>query len=160
MMPDSRTEYGPWVAVVNHGRWIAECPRPRCQNALGVDPGTDALICQTAAGDGCGYAARVEWPQDAAAIITELVLRPVHADRNWAPAGHRQTHHSLTVGGRVVAEAHPNGQTVADLRAENRELEAKPRAATGKDELVVKANDALAALGFAFDPDTEKLRRL
>lgn len=160
MTASSATEHGPWVAVVNHGRWIAECPRPRCGNAFGITPGTDGLLCATPQGDGCGYAGRVEWPKDAAAIITELLNRPVAADRNWAPAGHRQTRHSLTPGGRVVAEAHPEGQTVADLRAENREIEALPPRATQKDELVVTANAALASLGFSFDPDTEQLRRL
>jgi hypothetical protein len=159
-MAGSRTEHGPWVAVVNWGRWVGECPRPGCSYAFQLTPGQEAQVCMTPDGDGCKYMAPVEWPSDAAAIVAELALRPIEKDRNWAPSGHRQTFHSQTPSGRVVADAHPKGQTLADLRAENRELEAKPPPATGKDELVVKANDALAALGFAFDPDTEKLRRI
>jgi hypothetical protein len=105
--------------------------------------------------------AAVQWPQDASAITAELDVRPVEKTRNWAPAGHRQTFHSITPGGRVVAEAHPEGQEVADLRAENREIEAHPPRATPDDELVVKANAALADLGFAYDPENPgQLRRL
>lgn len=160
MMAASRTDHGPWVAVMNWGRWIAECPRPECSYAFQLAPDQEAQVCMTPEGDGCKYMAPVLWPRDASAISAELALRPVEKNRNWAPVGHRQTFHSQTPAGRVVAEAHPKGQTVADLRAENRELEANPLPATGRDELVVKANDALAGLGFSFDPDTQQLRRL
>lgn len=153
-------EHGPWVAHVNHGRWLAECPRPRCGWAFGLDPGQGGQICQTPDGGGCGYAGTVQWPADAAAIDTELALRPVEADRNWAPAGHAQTYRSRTPDGRVVAEVFPQGETVADLRRENAEIEAPPPA-SDRDEVIAKANAALADLGFTYDPNEPgHLRRL
>lgn len=147
-------EHGPWVAHINWGRIVAECPRPRCSWAYPLKPGQDAQVCQTENGDGCRYAGTVEWDRDFAAILTELQLRPVEADRNWAPKGHPQTYQSRTPDGRFIADVHPGGETLADIRAENAEIEALPPVATPRDEVVDKANAALADLGLRFDPDS------
>ncbi len=154
-------EHGPWIAHINHGRWVAECPRPRCGWAYLLKPDQGGQICQTEQGDGCRYAGTVRWPGDAAAISTELALRPVEADRNWAPAGHPQTFRSRTPDGRVVAEVFPRGETVADLRRENGTIEALPPEPTTRDETIERANAALADLGFVYDPaEPGHLRRL
>lgn len=154
-------EHGPWIAVVNHGRIIARCPRPRCTWAFGLEPGQDAQVCLVPGQGGCGYMGTVQWHEDMSGIVTELAVRPVEADRNWAPAGHPQTHQSLTPGGEVVAAAFPKGQTLADIKRENAEIEALPPEPAGRDETVERANAVLADLGFAFDPDNPgTLRRL
>ena len=122
---------------------------------------TCALPIWTKQGDGCGYAAPVEWPKDAAAITTELGNRPIDQDRNWAPAGHRQAANSKTPSGRIVSDAYPRGQTVADLRAENRELEMMPPPASDPEDVLVRANAILAEMGMELDPDDfNKLRRI
>lgn len=152
-------EFGPWVAVINWGRWLGECPRPRCSNAVPLEPGQGVSLC--IGEDGCGYAAPVEWPAAAAELTAELQNRPIKADRNWAPKGHRQTYQSKTPNGRVVAEAFPNGQTLADLQAENRELETLPPAASDPEDVMVRANAVLAEMGFQLDPgQPDRLRRI
>jgi hypothetical protein len=160
-MTTPAAQHGPWVAVINWGRWVVECPRPRCSYAYAVTPGQEARVCQTNDGEGCGYMAPIEWPREAAALTVALADRPVEQDRNWAPAGHPQTFRSITPGGQVVALAFPEGQGLKDIRAENRELEMLPPKVTPRDEVVEKANAALAELGFAYNPDNPgQLRRL
>lgn len=112
------------VAYVNHGRWVADCPA-ECNSAMIVTPGQTSFVCgmwiDTDEGrrfvGGCATTAELVWPPDPAGITSALASRP-EPRRNWAPAGHRQTLASRTPDGRVVAEAFPRGQTVADLRAE------------------------------------------
>jgi hypothetical protein len=150
-------EHGPWVAVVNWGRWVTECPRPGCSYAYSVDPGQDGWVCQTTDGDGCGYMARVEWPQDAATIAAVLTERPLEKTRNWAPVGHRQTQHSRTIDGRIIAEAYPEGQDVSDLMAESRAAGDLP---SPTPDLRQQAAAAMAALGLEFDPATGLVKGL
>lgn len=97
------------VAVLNAGRWLAECPREYCGNALALDPGQATFHC--AGMGGCQLVTEVLWPPDAEQIWAVLLQRPVPGTRNWAPAGHRQ---ALMCG-------FPLGQTVDDLITENRE---------------------------------------
>jgi hypothetical protein len=100
------TEYA--RAYVNHGRWIADCPRPYCGNAEALQPGAEqAFVCTN-----CHLLARIEWPPDAEAIWAALEVRPVPQTRNWFPADHEL----------AVRAGCPHGQTVADLEAETREF--------------------------------------
>lgn len=89
-------------AYVNHGRWIADCERPHCSNAVQLQPGQSAFECGP---NGCGFVAGVDWPPNAAAIWDVLNLRPVPQTRNWFPASHELA---------LRANA-PHGQTVTEL---------------------------------------------
>lgn len=107
------TEGGGWVLVdqraqayVHRGMWIADCTRPYCGNAMRLDPKQTLFHCSE-----CKNIVEIVWPADADAITDVLARRPVPQTRNWAPAGHRQ----------AVACGFTDGQTVADLAAENRE---------------------------------------
>lgn len=93
-------------AYVNHGRWIADCSRPHCGNALKLEPKQVRIHCSGEGG--CNLISEVEWPRDVDEIDRALAERPVPTTRNWAPAGHRQS----------VAVRLPDGQSVADLIAE------------------------------------------
>lgn len=99
-------------AYINHGRWLVDCP---CNGAENVRPGQDLAGCQS-----CFQTiAPVEWPPDPDALMGQLAARD-EAHRNWAPAGHRQTYVSAMPDGQLIADVFPQGQTVADLRSENR----------------------------------------
>jgi hypothetical protein len=93
-------------AYVNNGRWVADCPRPHCNNAVTVEPTQSTFYC--AGRGGCQLVAPLAWPLDVKEIWSALMARPVPATRNWAPAGHRQ----------AIVTGHPDGQTAADLRDE------------------------------------------
>jgi hypothetical protein len=84
------------VAYYNWGRWVADCPRPGCVNALQLHPGQDLFVCQGM--DSCGAVGQIEWPPDPSAIAAALNVRPIPRTRNWKP-----------------------GETLADLMAENLE---------------------------------------
>lgn len=103
------TTTGAARAYVNHGRWVADCPRPYCGNAVALEPRQTTFHCGSAGG--CQLIAEVVWPSDADEIWAALAVRPVPTTRNWAPAGHRQ----------ALACHVPDGQTVADLVAETAE---------------------------------------
>ena len=106
-------------ARVNHGRWIADCPRRYCANAVKLQPGQATFHC---AGDGgCQQVAPVEWPADADGIWTALCERPVPSTRNWYPPGHVE----------AVRLGLPHGQTPAELRDEQRAYEADDDGAVG-----------------------------
>ncbi|MFC5744839.1 hypothetical protein [Actinomadura rugatobispora] len=94
-------------AYVNHGRWVAGCPREFCTNALELQPRQARFSCTTVP-DGCGLDAPIEWPPDADDIWAALMRRPVPATRNWFPTGHEL----------AVRAGCPHGQTAADLLAE------------------------------------------
>lgn len=96
-------------AYVNCGRWIADCPREHCTNAIALTPKQVQFFCEHEGG--CRLLTEVEWPADADAIWEVLKARPVPGTRNWAPAGHRQ----------AIVCGLPLGQTVDALIAENRE---------------------------------------
>lgn len=94
------------LARVNHGRWIADCPRPYCNNAMKLEPRQAMFHC--GGQGGCRLAAAVEWPADADGIWEALTERPVPGTRNWYPPGHEE---ALRMG-----LAH--GQSPAELRTE------------------------------------------
>ncbi len=98
-------------ARVNHGRWIADCPRPYCANAMRLTPGQAAFHC--AGEGGCRMVAEIEWPAGADDIWQALIERPVPGTRNWYPAGHTE----------AVRLGLAHGQSPADLRAETAEHE-------------------------------------
>lgn len=103
-------------ARVNHGRWIADCPRRYCANAVRLTPGQATFHC---AGDGgCQMVATLEWPADADGIWDALQLRPVPSTRNWYPDGHVE----------AVRLGLPHGQTPTELLGEQREYEAADEA--------------------------------
>lgn len=91
-------------AYVNHGRWIADCPRPYCGNALKLLPRQTQFYC--APEGGCQQIAEVLWPADADGITAALEVRPVPTTRNWEPVGHRQAKACGVVGGQSVADLH------------------------------------------------------
>jgi hypothetical protein len=91
-------------AYVYNGMWVADCPAG-CHN-------TERLFTPEFTCSYCGYTSTdTTWPDDSAAIMHVLELRPFPHNRNWYPANHP-----------VAAAAHiPSGQTVDDLIAENTE---------------------------------------
>jgi hypothetical protein len=93
-------------ARVNHGRWIADCPRSYCANAVRLEPGQAVYHC--GGEGGCHMVADVEWPTDADSIWEALLERPVPATRNWYPPGHAE----------AARTGLPHGQSPADLRDE------------------------------------------
>ncbi|MFJ8049797.1 hypothetical protein [Streptomyces luteogriseus] len=105
-------------AYVYAGDWVADCPRG-CGSVEHLyaranprDPASPRVVqlpefrCSY-----CGMTAPIDWPANLAAITTVLMLRPVPHTRNWYPKDH-----DTAVRFRV-----PHGQTVDELRAENRE---------------------------------------
>lgn len=96
-------------AYVNHGRWIANCPRKYCANAIALKPKETTFHCSGPGG--CKMVAPVEWPSDAEEIWNVLMERPVPTTRNWFPSGHVM---ALKCG-------LPHGQSPEDLREEARE---------------------------------------
>lgn len=96
-------------AYCNIGRWVADCPRPHCNNAIALEPRQTTYHCGGV--DGCQIVAPIVWPAEADDIWEALAERPVPATRNWAPAGHWQ----------AVVTGFPGGQTASDLRAETAE---------------------------------------
>lgn len=93
-------------ARVNHGRWIADCVRPYCSNAMRLTLGQSTFHC--GGEGGCGLHAAVAWPDEAELITAVLEQRPVPGTRNWYPAGHPE----------AVKLGIPHGQSVFELRAE------------------------------------------
>lgn len=93
-------------AYMNHGRWIAECPRPYCGNAVLLQPRQPRFVCKGPGG--CAMEAVVVWPGNADELTAELERRPVPATRNWFPKGHY-----LAERWRL-----PSGQSIKDLRSE------------------------------------------
>lgn len=98
-------------ARVNHGRWIADCPRPYCNNAMKLEPRQASFHCGGAGG--CNLVAEIEWPTDPDGIWAALAERPVPATRNWYPPGHDE----------AVRMRLPHGQSPPELREETRVYE-------------------------------------
>lgn len=78
------------VAHVNHGRWIARCPRPFCAGAehAGRDAKTGHVGGLTGVGftcANCDLVCAADWPPNVDDIEYLLSLRPVPATRNWEP---------------------------------------------------------------------------
>lgn len=95
-------------AYINHGRWIAECPF-ECGSARQLQPNEQTFHCSE-----CQSVLSVKWPDNADEIWEVLAERRAPRTRNWFPVGH------------PLAEKHrlPTGQTVKELREEQKENEA------------------------------------
>lgn len=104
------------LAYVNHGRWIAECPRQFCNNAVKLTGGETTFRCLIKF-EGCGQEATIVWPPNAQEIWDALLLRPVPSTRNWFPFGH-----DLAVRFRM-----PAGQTPKELLDEQKLMEEAER---------------------------------
>lgn len=94
------------LAYVNHGRWVADCSREHCANAMELAPGQLAFACSN-----CQWVVDIVWPDDADEIWQVLQRRPVPQTRNWFPRDH-----PLALAARC-----PHGQSVRDLVDENAE---------------------------------------
>lgn len=70
-------------AEANWGRWIAKCPGPWCDNAMGLERDQAVFVC--AGPDSCGFTTDIVWPPDPAAIELLLGMRPANKVRNWVP---------------------------------------------------------------------------
>lgn len=68
-------------AYANFGRWVVDCPRPWCTNAMQVWRGQAMFECRGP--DSCGWTAPIVWPPDPDAIEAILAVRPANAVRNW-----------------------------------------------------------------------------
>ncbi|MDT0387804.1 hypothetical protein [Streptomyces dubilierae] len=105
-------------AYVYAGDWVADCPRgcggvehlydranPRNPSSPRVmqKPEFHCSYCQ--------MVAPIDWPPNLAEITAVLMLRPVPHTRNWYPKDH-----DVALRFRI-----PHGQSVDELRAENRE---------------------------------------
>jgi hypothetical protein len=89
-VPSSAQISGAVDAKVNHGRWLAVCPR--CPNAIMLSRDAMLFLC-----DNCGDGwLKVEWPINREEIEATLQHREDDTNRNWTP-----------------------GETVADLQIEN-----------------------------------------
>lgn len=84
------------VPYLNHGRWVAQCPRPYCTNAEAfgrVLPGdgqpgglrSDHFECRAGIYGGCGLRCGVDWPSHIVEIEALTMSRPAPVTRNWRP---------------------------------------------------------------------------
>lgn len=69
-------------AYANHGRWVADCPRPYCTSAMALLREQETFVCEGAV-DSCGITSPIQWPNDPAAVELILMQRPAFATRNW-----------------------------------------------------------------------------
>jgi len=89
-VPSFEQTIGTVEAQVNHGRWLAICPR--CPNAIMLSRDALLFLC-----DNCGEGwLDVTWPLNREEIEATLQPRENEVNRNWIP-----------------------GETVADLQIEN-----------------------------------------
>lgn len=107
------------LVVIYQNTTVAYCPREGCTNVELVtdDPEHDhggrifrprgarpsMFHCSN-----CWYVGPLEWPDDYERVAAELERRPVPQTRNWYPEGHPW----------AVGHGIPDGQSVAELRAE------------------------------------------
>ena len=105
-------------AYVYSGDWVADCPR----GCGGVEHLYDRINPRNPSSPRtvqraefhcsyCQMVAPIEWPPNMAEILMVLMLRPVPHNRNWYPKDH-----DVALRFRL-----PHGQTVDELREENRE---------------------------------------
>jgi hypothetical protein len=102
-------------ARIYSGQWIGDCSRPGCSNAEWLLEGDRAYGTPLPVFR-CSYCLQldmIEWPdpefvRDAMAV---LAVRPLPHTRNWYPPEHPE----------AVKVGLPHGQSVDDLRDENRD---------------------------------------
>lgn len=93
------------LLYINHGRTVVDCPF-NCGNAYVVKPKQTEIYCGSS--DGCHVSFGLDVPDNIGELVAELNQRPDKKNRNWFPE-----EHPVAVRGRL-----PQGQSVADLRAE------------------------------------------
>lgn len=131
------------VVYMNHGRWVARCPRPYCTNAEQFGQCQDGTVGGLAEGrfrcrleqGGCGLTCHAQWP-DAELIpqVEQLLLaRPVPATRNWEP-----------------------GETLSDLLGENFEHGIVPASTLRGEPLTILGDSVTSgALASVSRPEIE-----
>ena len=74
------------AAMIDHGRWIANCPDSECPGAIMVQEGWP-FMCPFCLGEGKSYR-NIDWPEPATRSGAEqnLLLRPRAENRNWNPS--------------------------------------------------------------------------
>lgn len=74
----------PLKALVNHGRWIVNCPT--CLGSQFASRTERRFFCTTCLNQAAGGLwIHVDWPDQAARIEQLLLRRPNPANRNWYP---------------------------------------------------------------------------
>lgn len=74
----------PLYVVVNHGRWVVECPT--CLSAQVADPDDRRFYCVRCLNATNSMQYRpVVWPNEIQAIETALLVRPFAENQNWHP---------------------------------------------------------------------------
>jgi hypothetical protein len=107
------------LAYLNHGRFVADCPAPGCNDArlvYEVNPQTGVPTGRRLEQDVCakGHPFDIVMPpaQLEAQIVAAVADRPDDADKAWYPKAHV----------RAALAGLPTGQSVAELVAENDEV--------------------------------------
>ena len=90
-------------AYINWARIVCDCGYLGCSDAVEVQPGQDAAICEA------GHISAVEWDPGLPAALEVLNERAEDRRKNWFPKAHPL----------AVATGQPHGQTVAELRDEH-----------------------------------------
>lgn len=72
------------VARYDWGRWVADCPNPRCTNADALEVGQTQFHCTGVEGS-CGTWASIDWPDDPVTIERDLAHLP-ESQQHWRPA--------------------------------------------------------------------------
>ena len=104
-MPPPDRIAGKLQAIVNHGRWLVECPTVGCGGAVIVSRKVLIFMCPYCANvSNGGQWYQVEFPQECQQIEVELLKRPAlspiqAANRNWQL-----------------------GETIEQLKAENKRM--------------------------------------
>lgn len=79
---DSDAEPASTHAFISWSRWVADCPKTGCTNALEVHPGQELFRC--APPTGCGGSGPIRWPGDPDAVMGALAGLP-EAQQSWHP---------------------------------------------------------------------------
>lgn len=119
------SDQGRPVAVVqlNHGIWLAMCPRPGCFNAerFGLDEKGNqgglagSFRCRIEEG-GCGLVCDAQWPPNVEDIEWLVMQRPVPGTRNWLPGEELQdllaenVQHGIVPLSPAALNEHPGGR--------------------------------------------------
>ena len=72
-------------AFLDWGRWVADCPGPKCTYAQGLTIGQDRMVCRNGDGTGCGTEAEIVWPKDPEGIMADLIDKADPLQR-WTPS--------------------------------------------------------------------------
>jgi len=83
--PKEHSRYGPAIAFINHGRWMALCPDPDCAGAEVVTSSDRVFMCLSCGNiENKGRLYPVKFPTELKEISRQLSKRP-RIYRNWHP---------------------------------------------------------------------------